>query len=96
MSLFDLMSFYRVLLSKNFASNIKIIEKVYSNEKEFFNFNDINQKNHKSNEIIEKKLLKNNEIVNFLNLQIFLIENFDIKSNNNKFYGWNIFEEKRK
>ena len=94
MSLFDLMSFYRVLLSKNFASNIKIIEKVYSNEKEFFNFNDINQKNHKSNEIIEKKLLKNNEIVNFLNLQSFLIENFDIKSNNNKFYGWNIFEEK--
>ncbi len=94
MSLFDLMSFYRVLLSKNFASNIKIIEKVYSNEKEFFNFNDINQKNHKSNEIIEKKLLKNNKIVNFLNLQSFLIENFDIKSNNNIFYGWNIFEEK--
>ena len=58
MSLFDLMSFYRVLLSKNFASNIKIIEKVYSNEKEFFNFNDINQKNHKSNEIIEKKITK--------------------------------------
>ena len=94
MSLFDLMSFYRILLSKNFVSNIKIIEKVYSNEKEFFNFNNINQKSHKSIEIIEKKLPKNNEIVNFLNLQSFLIENFEIKSNNNKFYGWNIFEEK--
>ena len=94
MSLFDLMSFYRILLSKNFVSNIKIIEKVYSNEKEFFNYNNINQKSHKSNEIIEKKLPKNNEIVNFLNLQSFLIENFEIKSNNKKFYGWNIFDEK--
>ena len=93
-SLFDLMSFYRILLSKNFPSNIKLIEKVYSNEKEIFNFNDINQKNHKSNEIIGKKLLKNKEIVNFLNLQSFLIENFEIKSNNKKFYGWNIFDEK--
>ena len=62
-----------------------LIEKVYSNEKEFFNFDDINQINHKSNEIIEKKLLKNNEIVNFLNLQSFLIENFEIKSNNKNF-----------
>ena len=94
MSLFDLMSFYRILLSKNFVSNIKLIEKVYSNEKEFFNFNEINQKSHKSNEIIKKKLLKNNQIFKFLNLQSFFIENFDIKPNNKKFYGWNIFDEK--
>ena len=94
MSLFDLMSFYRILLSKNFVSDIRLIEKVYSIEKELFNFNDINQISHKSNEIIEKKLLKNNEIVNFLNLQSFLIENFKTKSNNKKFHGWNIFDQK--
>ena len=50
-SLFDLMSYYRVLLSKNLPSNIKLIEKVYTSEKEIFNFKDLNQKNHKSNEI---------------------------------------------
>ena len=94
MSLFDLMSFYRILLSKNFISNIKLIEKVYSIEKEFFNFDDINQISHKSNELIEENLLKNNEIVKFFNLQSFLIENFEIKSNTKKFYGWNIFDEK--
>ena len=44
MSLFDLMSYYRVLLSKNLPSNIKLIEKVYTSEKEIFNFKDLNQK----------------------------------------------------
>ena len=75
-SLFDLMSYYRVLLSKNLPSNIKLIEKVYTSEKEIFNFKDLNQKNHKSNEIVGKKLFDDKEIVNFLNLQSFLIRKF--------------------
>ena len=95
MSLFDLMSYYRILLSKNLPSNIKLIEKVYTSEKEIFNLEDINQIVHKSNEIIGKNFLKNNEIVNFLNLKSFLIENFETKSNNKNFYGWNILDEKK-
>ena len=79
-SLFDLMSYYRVLLSKNLPPNFKLIEKVYTSEKEIFNFKDLNQKNHKSNEIVGKKLLDDKEIVNFLNLQSFFIENFETKS----------------
>ena len=71
------------------------MKKYIKSEKEIFNFKDINQINHKSNEIIGKNLLKNKEIVNFLNLQSFLIENFETKSNNKNFYGWNIFDEKR-
>ena len=95
MSLFDLMSYYRILLSKNLPSNIKLIEKVYTSEKEIFNLEDINQIVHKSNETIGKNFLKNNEIVNFLNLKSFLIENFETKSNNKNFYGWNILDEKK-
>ena len=94
-SLFDLMSYYRILLSKNFPSNIKLIEKVYTSEKEIFNFKDLNQKNHKSNEIVGKKLIENKEIVNFLNFQSYFIENSETKSNNKNFYGWNIYDEKR-
>ena len=94
-SLFDLMSYYRVLLSKNLPPNIKLIEKVYTSEKEIFNFKDFNQKNHKSNEIVGKKLLDDKEIVNFLNVQSFFIENSETKSNNKNFYGWNIYDEKR-
>ena len=41
-SLFDLMSYYRVLLSKNLPPNIKLIEKVYTSEKEIYNFKDFN------------------------------------------------------
>ena len=95
MSLFDLMSYYRILLSKNLPSNIKLIEEVYTNEKKIFNLEDINQIVHKSNEIIGKNFLKNKEIVNFLNLKSFLIENFETKSNNKNFYGWNILDEKK-
>ena len=95
-SLFDLMSYYRILLSKNFPSNIKLIEKVYKSEKEVFKFEDINQISHKSNEIIKKNLLKNKELANFLNLQSFLIENFDTKLSNKNFHGWNIFDEKKR
>ena len=95
MSLYDLMSFYRILLSKNLPSNIKLIEKVYTSEKEIFNLEDINQIVHKSNEIIGKNFSKNNGIVNFLNLKSFLIENFETKSNNKNFYGWNILDEKK-
>ena len=95
MSLFDLMSYYRILLSKNLPSNIKLIEKVYTSEKEIFNLEDINQIVHKSNEIIGKNFLKNKEIVNLLNLKSFLIENFETKSNNKNFYGWNILDEKK-
>ena len=94
-SLFDLMSYYRVLLSKNLPPNIKLIEKVYTSEKEIFNFKDFNQKNHKSNEIVGKKLLDDKEIVHFLNVQSFFIENSETRSNNKNFYGWNIFDEKR-
>ena len=94
-SLFELMSYYRVLLSKNLPPNIKLIEKVYTSEKEIFNFKDLNQKNHKSNEIVGKKSLDDKEIVNFLNLQSFFIDNFETKSNNKNFYGWNIYDEKR-
>ena len=94
MSLFDLMSYYRILLSKNFPSNIKLIEKVYSNGKEIFNFNLINQKSHETYDIVGKNIFKNQEFVNFLNLQRFSIENFETKSNNKNFYGWNIFDEK--
>ena len=95
MSLFDLMSYYRILLSKNLPSNIKLIEKVYTSEKEIFDLEDINQIVHKSDELIGKNFLKNNEIVNFLNLKSFLIENFETKSNNKNFYGWNILDEKK-
>ena len=95
MSLFDLMSYYRILLSKNLPSNIKLIEKVYTSEKEIFNLKDINQIVNKSIEIKGKNFLKNNEIVNFLNLKSFLIENFETKSNNKNFYGWNILDEKK-
>ena len=95
-SLFDLMLYYRILLSKNFPSNIKLIEKVYTSEKEIFKFQNEKQLSHNSNEIIGKNLLENNEIVKFLNLQSFLIENLKTKSNNNIFYGWNIFDEKRR
>ena len=94
-SLFDLMSYYRILLSKNFPSKIKLIEKVYLSKKEVFNFEDTNQISHKSNEIIKKILIKNNKIINFLNLQSFLIKNFETKFNNKNFHGWNIFDEKK-
>ena len=93
-SLFDLMSYYRILLSKNFPSNIKLIEKVYLSKKEVFNFEDINKISHKSNEIIKKIFIKNNKIINFLNLQSFLVKNFETKINNKNFHGWNIFDEK--
>ncbi len=94
-SLFDLMTYYRILLSKNFPNNIKLIEKVHSGEKEIFNLNHFNQINQRPNEIIGKNLLENKQIINFLNLQSFFIENFETKSNDKNFYGWNIFDEKR-
>ena len=93
-SLFNLMYYYRILLSKNFPSNIRVIEKVYTSEKEIYSFQDVNQISNKSNKIIEKNLLKKNEIVKFLNLQSFIIENFETKSNKKNFHGWNFFDEK--
>ena len=62
---------------------------------EVFNFEDINQISHKSNEIIKKILITNNKVINFLNLQSFLVKNFETKFNNKNFHGWNIFDEKK-
>ena len=92
MSLFDLMSFYKILLSKNYSTKTRLIENVYKNEKEVNFIGDINQINHKSNEFIENTLFKNKEIVKFLKLQNFITKNFEKKSNNKIFYGWNIYD----
>ena len=93
MSLFDLMSFYKILLSKNYSTKTRLIENVYKNEKEVNFIGDINQINHKSNEFIENTLFKNKEIVKFLKLQNFITKNFEKKSNNKIFYGWNIYDK---
>ena len=93
MSLFDLMSFYKILLSKNYSTKTRLIENVYKNEKEVNFIGDINQINHKSNEFIENTLFKNKEIVKFLKLQSFITKNFEKKSNNKIFYGWNIYDK---
>ena len=92
MSLFDLMSFYKILLSKNYSTKTRLIENVYKNEKEVNFIRDINQINHKSNDFIENTLFKNKEIVKFLKLQNFITKNFEKKSNNKIFYGWNIYD----
>ncbi len=93
MSLFDLMSFYKILLSKNYSTKTRLIENVYKNEKEVNFIGEINQINHKSNEFIENTLFKNKEIVKFLKLQNFITKNFEKKSNNKIFYGWNIYDK---
>ena len=93
MSLFDLMSFYKILLSKNYSTKTRLIENVYKNEKEVNFIGDINQINHKSNEFIENTLFKNKEIVKFLKLQNFMTKNLEKKSNNKIFYGWNIYDK---
>ena len=93
MSLFDLMSFYKILLSKNYSTKTRLIENVYKNEKEVNFIGDINQINHKSNEFIENTLFKNKEIVKFLKLQSFISKNFEKKSNKKIFYGWNIYDK---
>ena len=87
------MSFYKILLSKNYSTKTRLIENVYKNEKEVNFIGDINQINHKSNEFIENTLFKNKEIVKFLKLQNFITKNFEKKSNNKIFYGWNIYDK---
>ena len=94
LSLYDLMSFYRLILSKELSSSIKLIEKVKSSKNEIFSSENTKQINNELYENLENILSENQNIKDKLNLKSFLTENYNRQSNKKLFYGWNIFDKK--
>ncbi len=97
LTLYDLLNYYRLFLTRNLPSKNKLLKKVSDGKKILFNSKDNNYDfqnlSYEPSKKIPDLLIRNKEISDILNLKKFSVKNFIERENNLNFYGWNIFEK---
>ena len=91
LTLYDLLNYYKFLLTRNLPSEKKILKKVSDGKKIYYNSKDksynFQNLSFESSKKIPDLLIRNTEISDFLNLK-----KFTVQENDFHFYGWNILE----
>ena len=93
LTLYELMNYYKILLSDHFFSKTKLLKKISKNNKEIFNSNDF--KRTKVNSYKEDLIFfENNEkYLKFLGLKKILLDTPSSKKRDTFFYGWDYFDD---
>ena len=99
LTLYDLLNYYKFFLNRNLPSKTKLLKKVSDGKKIYYTSKDNNyffqNSSYESSKKISDLLLRNKDILDFLNLKKFSVNNFAASANNFNFYGWNIFEKQK-
>ena len=99
LTLYDLLNYYKLLLTKNLPSENKLLKKVSDGKKILYNskdnYYDFQNQSYKLSETILDLLLRNKDILEVFNLKKFSEKNFEVQKNIVNFYGWDIFEKEK-
>ena len=97
LTLYDLLNYYKLLLTKNLPSENKIIKKVSDGKKIIYNSKDnyynFQNQSYKSSETILDLFVRNKDISEAFNLKKFSNKNFELQKSIVNFYGWDISEK---
>ena len=99
LTLYDLLNYYKLLLTENLPPENKLLKKVSDGKKILYNskdnYYDFQNQSYKLSETLLNLIVRNKDISEVFNLKKYSEKNFEVQKNIVNFYGWDIFEKEK-